>query len=71
MLTADDEGLAFQYADSAGQWHDHWPIASDSRKPPRERIPRMVRLISPAGRTVWLAGLDLFPEPVPNYREDL
>ena len=71
VLTADDEGLAFQYADSAGQWHDHWPIASDSRRPPRERIPRMVRLISPAGRTVWLARFDLFPEPVPNYREDL
>ena len=71
VLTADDEGLAFQYADSAGQWHDHWPIASDSRKPPRERIPRMVRLISPAGRTVWLARTDLFPEPVHNFMEDL
>ena len=31
----------------------------------------MVRLISTAGRTVWLARTDLFPEPVPNYREDL
>ena len=30
-----------------------------------------VRLTSRAGRTVWLARTDLFPEPVPNYREDL
>ena len=30
-----------------------------------------VRLVSTSGRTVWLARTDLFPEPVPNYREDL
>jgi len=69
---SDDEGLAFQYADSAGTWHGHWPTASyDDANPPRERIPRMVRLVTPVGRTVWLARTDLFPEPVPNYREDL
>ena len=71
VLASEDEGLAFQYADSAGQWHGHWPIASDDGKPPRERIPRMVRLVSTAGRTVWLARTDLFPEPVPNYAEEL
>lgn len=71
VLTSDDEGFAFQYADSAGQWRDRWPIASDPRNPPRERIPRMVRLISPAGRTMWLARLDLFPEPVVNFWEEL
>ena len=74
VLAADDsedEGLAFQYADSAGAWHRHWPAASDPANPPRERIPRMVRLISTAGRTVWLARTDLFPVPVPNHREDL
>ena len=71
VLASDDEGLAFEYADSAGEWHGHWPIETDSRKPPRERIPSMVRLVSTQGRTVWLARTDLFPEPVPNYREDL
>ena len=72
VLAADDEGgLAFQYADLAGAWHDRWPVETDSRNPPRERIPRMVRLISTPGRTVWLARTDLFPEPVPNYSEDL
>lgn len=69
---SEDEGFAFEYADSAGEWHGHWPIASyDDANPPRERIPRMVRLVTTAGRTVWLARTDLFPEPVPNYREDL
>ena len=68
----DGETLAFQYADSAGRWYDHWPVADDGSRSPltREAIPRMIRLISEAGRTVWLAHLDLFPKPVPNYRED-
>lgn len=69
VLVAGEEGLAFQYADLAGQWHERWPIAGDSVRPPRERIPRMVRLIAPDGATVWLARTGLFPEPVPNYRE--
>ena len=68
---SEDEELVFQYADSAGEWHGHWPVASDNADPPRQRIPRMVRMVSRAGRTVWLARTDLFPEPVPNYREDL
>ena len=71
VLASDDEGLAFEYADSAGEWHGHWPIETDPRNPPRERIPSMVRLVSTQGRTVWLARTDLFPVPVPNYREDL
>ena len=66
ILTSDDEEIAFQYADRAEQWHELWPVASDAR----ERIPSMVRLLSTAGRTVWLARLDLFPEPVPNFREE-
>ena len=71
VLDSDHEGgLAFQYADSQGVWHDHWPIETDSRNPPRERIPSMVRLVSTTGRTVWLARTDLFPAPVSNYRED-
>ena len=67
VWTSDGGRLAFQYADSARQWHDRWPVASDTR----EHIPRMVRLIATNGRTVWLAALDLFPEPIPNYRENL
>ena len=63
--------LAFEYADAAGQWHGRWPVAGDDRNPPQERIPRTIRLVSTAGRTVWLARTDLFPEPVPNYSEDL
>ena len=71
VLALDGETLAFQYADSAGRWRDHWPIAEGGpRSPAQEAIPRMIRLISEAGRTVWLAHLDFFPEPVPNYRED-
>lgn len=70
LASGREEDLAFQYADSAGQWHDHWPIVVDPRRPPLERIPRMVRLISAAGRTVWLAHLDLSPEPVHNFLED-
>lgn len=66
VLREPDRALAFQYADSARQWHERWPVADDAR----ERIPSMVRLVSPDGRTRWLARLDLFPEPVPNYREE-
>lgn len=70
VLVSDEEDLEFQYADSAGRWHDRWPIASGAPRPSTERIPRMVRLVSDARRTLWLASLDLFPEPVPNYLVD-
>lgn len=66
VLRADDAALAFEYADSARRWHARWPVAEGAP----ERIPRMVRLVSGQGRTLWLARLDLFPEPVPNYREE-
>ena len=66
-LLASEEGkLSFQYAAAAGEWRDEWRVGSDDR----ERIPRMVRLVSTSGHTLWLARLDLFPEPVPNYREE-
>ena len=58
--------LAFQYAGADRQWHERWPVAEDAR----ERIPSMVRLVSTDGRTRWLARFDLYPEPVPNYREE-
>ena len=67
MFASHDEGLAFEYADSARNWHARWPLAVDAR----ERIPRMVRLVAAGRRTLWLARLPLFPEPVPNYREQL
>ena len=71
VLVSDDDGLVFQYADSTGHWHDRWPASDNARRPHRERIPRMVRLRSPSGQSVWLARLDLFPEPVANYLEAL
>ena len=66
VLTSDADALSFQYADSAREWHGHWPLEADAR----ERIPRMVRLVAGGERTLWLARLALFPEPVPNYREE-
>ena len=66
VLRADDHALAFEYADASRRWHPRWPAADGAP----ERIPRLVRLVSGEGRTLWLARLDLFPEPVPNYREE-
>jgi len=54
----------FQYADHVGGWRENWPQEGN-----RELIPRMVRLLSSDGRMLWLARFDMFPEPVPNYRE--
>ena len=67
LTSGEGEGeLSFEYADATGAWQDHWRAASDAR----ERIPRTVRLVSTEGGTVWLARLQLHPEPVPNYREE-
>ena len=57
------DAVAFQYAGQDGAWLDAWPAREAG-----ERIPRMVRLVGPGG-VVWLARLDLFPEPVANYSE--
>ena len=50
-------------------------LADHERRPPPIRpgnaSPAWSASCPPAGRTVWLARTDLFPEPVPNYREDL
>ena len=67
VFASHHEGLAFEYADSARNWHARWPLAVDAP----ERIPLMVRLVAAGRRTLWLARLPLFPEPVPNYREEL
>ena len=65
ILSEQDSALSFQYADSSRQWLGQWPAEGS-----REHIPRMVRLLSSDGRTLWLAHFDLYPEPVPNYREE-
>lgn len=65
ILGEQGSGLSFQYADSSRQWLERWPIEGS-----REHIPRMVRLLSADGQTLWLAHFDLYPEPVPNYREE-
>ena len=66
VLRADESALAFQYAGVDREWHERWPVTEDAL----ERIPSMVRLVSSGGRPVWMARLDLFPVPVPNYREE-
>ena len=60
------EAVAFQYADSAGRWYSLWPPTPADR----HRTPRLVRLTTAEDRTLLLASLDLFPDPVPNYREE-
>ena len=65
ILSGHDRTLGFQYAGSSGEWHEAWPPNGNE-----EHIPRMVRLRSSDGRVLWLARFDLFPEPVPNYREE-
>jgi hypothetical protein len=55
--------LAFQYLDASGHWHDRWPVSRTGTP----RIPRMVRLIRGSGDTVWMAALDLHPEPLSNF----
>ena len=57
------DAVTFQYAGADGTWLDAWPAREVG-----ERIPRMVRLVGPSG-VIWLARLDLFPEPVTNYSE--
>ena len=62
-VLATEEPLAFQYAGTDATWLDAWPPRDST-----ERIPRLVRMVGADG-VVWLAQLDLFPEPVANYRE--
>lgn len=62
-ILASEEPLAFQYAGTDATWRDAWPPRDST-----ERIPRLVRMVGVDG-VVWLAELDLFPEPVANYRE--
>ncbi len=67
IIKVGDEGgaLSFQYADDPDQWHTLWRAEGFARV----RIPRMVRLVSQSGHTVWLARLALHPEPMLDKRE--
>ena len=66
VLSLDEGGTPkFQYADSAGHWRERWAGEDDLG-----HIPRLVRLLSSDGRVLWLAHFDLYPQPVPNYREE-
>ena len=60
VLTLPDPDLSFQYADSAGRWHDRWPLDVRSQ----QGIPSTVRLVSSLERTIWIARPALFPRPV-------
>ena len=60
VLTLPESDVSFQYADSAGGWHDRW-----TTDPRSERgIPSAVRLVSGLERTAWVARPALFPRPV-------
>lgn len=65
VLTLPDLDVSFQYADSVGRWHDHWPLDVRSR----QAIPNTVRLVSSLGRTIWIARPALFPRPVVNIQD--
>ncbi len=57
LLLAESQ-LAFEYADSAGRWHDSWPTVDA----PAEWVPTMVRLVA-TDTTKWVAKVAAFPEP--------
>lgn len=60
VLTLPESDVSFQYADSAGRWHDHWTPDARSQR----GIPSAVRLVSGLERTIWVARPALFPQPV-------
>ena len=56
--------LTFEYAGLDRVWRERWPLDGT-----REWIPRQVRLVTSAGKTVWTAGFGLYQEPVGNPRD--
>ena len=58
VLVSDREELAFEYADSDGEWHAAWPSAGA----PDEWIPRMIRLTARDG-AIWLASVAASARP--------
>lgn len=63
---AEENGLAFQYADRQGGWHDAWP----TRAAPLEWTPTLIRLVgngaAGATRTLWIARVEAASYPLPN-----
>ncbi|MCY4119579.1 MAG: type II secretion system protein [Acidobacteria bacterium] len=67
---------AFEYADSLGNWYDHWPPSVDRLPRPGEAplqviddpaydwTPTLIRLVSPDAATVWLARVEPSRRPV-------
>lgn len=65
VLTVREPALSFEYADSAGRWHERWPLDVGSK----QGIPRMLRLVSDTGDEIWVVRPGLFPRPVVNFRD--
>ena len=70
-------GHAFEYADSLGNWYDHWPPSLERRPlrpgegplnviedPAYDWTPTLIRLVSPDAATVWLARVEPSRRPV-------
>lgn len=51
--------VTFEYADSRGEWHQHWPPSSSAD----EWVPRLIRLAAEDDRTIWLASVEASPRP--------
>ena len=65
VLREPGAALRFEYAGRDGEWRSQWRALPQAR----QWIPSLVRLTADDGRVLWLAGLDLHPEPVLNFRK--
>ena len=64
VLVFDGDGLAFEYADSNGEWHGRWPSTGS----PGEWVPRMIRLTAQDASVIWLASIAASPRPAFDER---
>ena len=64
VLASERDGLAFEYADSNGEWHARWPSAAA----PDEWVPRMIRLTAQDAGAIWLASIVASPRPALDER---
>ena len=60
VLTSDEPGLRFQYADAQGRWRNRWPV-DDA---PTHWLPRVIRLASSSNHTLWTARIKASAAPV-------
>ena len=60
VFASEEAGLAFQYADAAGQWHERWPVAAK----PLEWTPTLIRMRSVTRGDLWLARVEASPAPL-------